>query len=99
MSVKINTAIVLNTATRIKSINSTIRDDFSTVVNSINTLNRNWDGSASDNAIRAFNTIKETYCENRYRVIDDLTVFLKKSVATSYEVTEQNVQNAASAFK
>ncbi len=99
MSIKIDTAIVLSSAAKIHAINCTIRDDFSTVINSINTLNRNWDGSASDNAIRAFNTIRESYYENRYNVLEDLSVFMKNNVAPSYESTEQSIQSAASAFK
>lgn len=99
MSIKINTAVVLSSAAKIHAINCTIRDDFSTVINSINTLNRNWDGSASDNAIRAFNSIKESYCDYRYSVINDLVVFLRNQVSTNYENTEQKVQTAADLFK
>ena len=99
MAIKINTAKVNSAASNISRINGNIRNDFSAVVDSINTLNRNWDGSASDNALRAFNTIKETYNENRYKVLDDLTLFLKNCVDPSYESTEQNIQSAASAFK
>ena len=99
MSIKINTLKVNSAASNISRINGNIRDDFSAVTSAINVLDRNWDGSASDNAIRAFNSIKESYCDYRYSVINDLVVFLRNQVSTNYENTEQKVQTAADLFK
>lgn len=99
MAIKINTSKVDSAASNISRINSNIRNDFSAVTSAINVLNRNWDGSASDNAIRAFNSIKESYCDYRYSVINDLVLFLKNQVKANYENTEQKIQTVADNFK
>ena len=46
MAIKIDTSRVDTAATRIASHNSNIRNDFSTVIDAVNVLNRNWDGGA-----------------------------------------------------
>ena len=99
MAIKISTQKVDSAASNISRINGSIRDDFSAVTNAMNVLDRNWDGSAADNVIRAFNSIKESYCDYRYNVINDMVLFMKNQVSSNYNNTEQKVQNAANLFK
>lgn len=99
MAIKIDTARVDTAATKISSYNSKIRDDFSSVVDAVGVLNRNWDGGASDNAIRAFNHIKETYCNHRFSVVNDLVTLLRVQVSSDYQKTEANIKKNAEAFK
>ena len=99
MAIKINTAAVRSTANQISTVNTKISNDFSSVQSAINSLNSNWDGSASDAAIRKFNNIKTTYFDKRYGVINDLTNFMLKQVGENYERTETSVSSAAKAFK
>ncbi len=99
MAIKISTQKVDSAASNISRINGNIRDDFSAVTNAMNVLDRNWDGSAADNVIRAFNSIKESYCDYRYNVINDMVLFMKNQVSSNYNNTEQKVQSAANLFK
>lgn len=99
MAIKVNTAIVRSTASQISSINNKIKNDFSTIDTAINNLNANWDGSASDAAIRKFQNIKNNYYNNRYNVVNDMVNFMLKQVGEGYESTETVVSSAASAFK
>lgn len=99
MAIKIDTSRVDTAATKIASHNSKIRDDFSSVIDAVNVLNRNWDGGASNNAIRAFNHIKETYCNHRFSVINDLVTLLRVQVSSDYQKTEANIKKNAEAFK
>ena len=99
MAIKVNTAIVRSTATQIASVNKKINNDFSAVESAINTLNNNWDGSASDAAFRKFSNIKSSFYDKRYGVVNDMVNFMLKQVGESYESTETTVSSAASAFK
>lgn len=99
MAIKINTAAVRSTASQISSVNKKINNDFSAVESSINTLNRNWDGSASNNALKKFQNIKNNFYNNRYNVVNDMVNFMLKQVGEGYESTETTVSSAASAFK
>ena len=54
---------------------------------------------ASDAAFRKFNNIKNTYYDNRFKVVNDMVNFMKKQVGEGYEQTETAIVSAASAFK
>ena len=99
MAIKIDTNAVRTTATQIANTNQKISNDFSSVESAISNLNRNWDGMASDAAFRKFNNIKNTYYDNRYKVVNDMVNFMKKQVGEGYEQTETAIVSAASAFK
>ena len=99
MAIKINTGAVSTAATQIAKINQNINNDFSMVESAMNTLNRSWDGGASDNAIRKYQNIKNNYYQNRYNVIQQLVNFMRKQAGEGYEKTEQAIQSAAAAFK
>lgn len=99
MAIKINTAIVRSTAAQISSVNNKMNNDFFAVDSAINALNRSWDGSASDIAMRKFQSIKNNFYNNRFNVVNDMVNFMLKQVGEGYESTETAVSSAASAFK
>lgn len=99
MEIKINTNVVRNTACQIASVNQRISHDFSCVEHEISNLNRNWEGTGSYVALKKFNNIKSTYCDNRFKIINDMVNFMKKQVGDGYEQTEKAIFSAASAFK
>ena len=72
MTIKIDTGSVRTTASQIANVNKKINDDFYSVETAIKNLNKNWDGSASDTAIRKFQSIKSTYYKTRYNVVNDM---------------------------
>lgn len=99
MAIKINTAAVDAAAKNIQNINTTINTDFAEMERSIKSLNSYWDGSASNNALNKFNSIKNAFYSDRYTVIKNLVNFLDKQVADGYERTENVIQSTASRFK
>lgn len=99
MAIKVNTALVKSTANQIAVVNKNIKNDFTSVQNAINSLNTNWDGSASEAAFRKFNDIKSKHYEKRYSVVNDMVNFMLKQVGENYERTETIISSAASAFK
>ena len=99
MAIKVDTSKVEIAAAKIEAYNKKIRDDFAPVNDALNVLNRNWDGSASDNAIHAFNSIKDGYLDSRYIAINNLVSFLRVQVGSNYTETEKRIKTAADAFK
>ncbi len=98
-NLKVNADKVIATANRIKSLNNQMRTDFNNVQNAINSLNNVWDGSASTNAINKFNSIKNSYCDARYNVIDNFVLFLHQQVGEGYKQTESVNKSLADQFK
>ena len=98
MPIKINTAQVASTAKSISNLNTKINNDFNQLEKSIKTLNSKWDGTASDNAINKFNSIKNSFYSNRYKTINNMVNFLNNA-AEGYEKTETKILSAAEYFK
>ena len=99
MSINIKTIAVNHMAHQISTVNTKIDKEFSTLESVIKNLDAKWDGSAAYIAMQDFKSLKNTYCDNRYNVINDLVNFMCIQVKEGYEDTETaNVSNAA-AFK
>ncbi|HBM98592.1 MAG TPA: hypothetical protein DD413_04130 [Ruminococcus sp.] len=99
MAIKIDTNAVRAAAAQIANTNQKISSDFSSVESAITSLNRNWEGTASDAAFRKFNNIKNTYYSNRFNAVNDMVNFMRRQVGEGYEQTEAAIASAASAFK
>lgn len=97
--IKVNTDTVDSVAQNIRNINNDIRDLISPVESAIKTLDNSWDGGASTSAISKFNSIKNTYCDNRYKVIENYVNFLLQQVGEGYVQTEAANTSLADAFK
>jgi len=98
-NLKINTDAAIATANKIKNLNNQIRDDFKNVQTAINKLASSWDGSAAENSIKEFNSIKTKYCDARYKVMDNYVGFLHKQVGENYAQAEETNKSLADAFK
>lgn len=99
MAIKIDTAQVMAAADRIATTNSNLRTDFSTVESAVNALNSCWDGSASEKAMNAFYSIRNTLPDARKDVVQSMVSFMKMQVCDGYEKTEAQLSSNASAFK
>lgn len=99
MAINVDTNAVRTTAKQISDTNRNISDDFSPVESAISDLRKNWSGNASSAVIGKFDKIKKDYCDDRFKVINDMTNFLRNQVGDGYEVTEATIVSAASAFK
>lgn len=99
MSIKIQTMEVSIAANKIEKINSKNRDSFTSLENSINKLGNNWAGTVSDVVINQFYSIKKTYLNDRYLIINDLVRFMRNQVADRYENTEKSIDSLSKAFK
>ena len=97
--VKVSTDVVEDVANKLKKINNDIRNQFSDVESAMRKLDSSWDGSASTKAIGKFNSLKGTYCDNRYKVVDNFANFLLHQVGEGYVQTESVNISLADAFK
>lgn len=98
-NLKVNAGQVIASANKIKNLNDQMRDGFSSVQDAITRLDGVWDGSAATNAISKFNSIKNSYCDSRYKVVDNFVAFLHQQVGEGYVQTENVNKSLADAFK
>lgn len=96
---KIDAEQVVATANRIKNLNNQMRDGFDSVQDAITKLDGVWEGSAATNAIAKFNSIKNSYCDARYNVVDNFVAFLHQQVGVGYTQTESANKSLADQFK
>lgn len=99
MALLVDTAKVEGTAKQIANTNKKINDDFLVMEEAINTLNRNWEGNASDYVINSFSSIKKNFYDSRYGVVNNLVSLMCNQVCAGYEEMEKSISSAASAFK
>ena len=97
--IRIDTDKVMASATRIKTLNNQIRDEFREVRDAMKKLDNAWDGSVATSAMSKFNDIKNTYCDARYDVVDNFVVFLQQRVGQGYAQTETANKSLADRFK
>ena len=98
-NLKVNTDAVVATAGKIQACNNQMRDGFETVKSAISKLDNSWDGSASVKAISKFNHIGSSFCDSRYKVLDNYVNFLLQQVGQGYEQTETTNKSLADQFK
>lgn len=96
---KVNTDRVLNSANNLAVINNKIRNSFGNVEKAVNQLNNAWGGSAAENAMTKFNSIKSSFCDERYEVLDGYVRFLQSQAGEGYVETETVNKSLADAFK
>lgn len=96
---KINSDRVIHSANSVRTINNAIRDDFGKVENAIRQLDASWDGSAASNAMAKFNSLKTSFCDARYNVLDEYVRFLYGQVGQGYNETESVNRSLADSFK
>ena len=99
MEVKINTASVLCAAEQIDITNKKMRDELADIDSAIRTLQQNWEGEAANSCVNKYEYIKRKFSDSRFSVVNAMVSFMKNQVGEGYEMTEQAVSTAASAFK
>ena len=97
--IKVDTAKVTAAADRMANYNRKMRDEFSSVESAMKSLDAVWESSAASSVMSAFNTIKNTYKEARYDVVDRYVTFLKQQVDPSYTKTENTNKSLSDMFK
>lgn len=95
---KVNTQLVHNAATALKTINNQISDGFQEVQNAVIKLDSAWDGSAAASSIGKFNEIKSKYPQARYNVIENYVDFLLEQVGEGYTQTEETNKSLSESF-
>ena len=98
-NVTINTAMVEQCASQLKTINNQINNNMRGMRNKMQQLNNSWDGSASEKAISRFNEIINKSSENRYKVMDNYVNYLYQQIGAGYVQTEEANKKLADAFK
>ncbi len=99
MAIKINIEAVEIAASQIRKINCKMENDFEAIDTAMNELMENWDGVAAQTALEKYKSIKNKYNMNRYYVVNDMVNFMKKQIGQNYNVLENTIVSAVSAFK
>lgn len=97
--IKIDTAAVRSAATNVGRLNKCVNHSLDELTRQISALNKDWDGSASEQAISTFSKMRSDYYENRYAQVDNFVRFLLQNVAGGYEFAESNNSKLADLFK
>lgn len=98
-NLKINVDGVRRCAGKIKNYNEHMNSEFDAMQKAINEMDASWDGTASNEAIKAFNSIKKNYKNVRYKVIDNYVAFLYRQIGEGYTLAESQNKSLADAFK
>ncbi len=93
----VSTQVLLDTATTVRRINSTMDEKLAEINKNLNDLEATWKSDASTDIRAAMNALKPRFEEYK-NVVESYANFLVKT-AQSYEATEGAIQNNANAFK
>lgn len=86
------------TAIAIRSKNNSITHAFGEIQTAVVQMDTVWNGSASQNAMEAYNRIKNTYCTPRSNALESVARILD-SIANGYELTEETNTSLSDRFK
>lgn len=95
--IQISTQVLLDTAERVRSINSTLDQKLAEINKNMNDLEATWKSDAATDIRAAMNALKPRFEEYK-NVVESYAKFLVNT-AQNYEATEGAVQTNASAFK
>lgn len=96
-SIQISTQVLIDTAQKVRTINSTLDSKLADINKSMNDLEATWKSDAANDIRSAMNALKPRFEEYK-AVIESYAKFLD-TTAQSYETTESAIQTNASAFK
>lgn len=96
-SIKISTQVLLDTAKKVRDLNTAMDQKLADINKSMNDLKATWQSEAGDEIRAAMNAMKPKFEEYR-TVIEEYAKFLVKT-AQSYETTETVIENNANQFK
>lgn len=95
--IQISTQVLLDTADKVRSINTTLDTKLADINKNMNDLEATWKSDAATDIRAAMNALKPRFEEYK-NVVESYAKFLV-TTAQNYENTESAVQNSASAFK
>lgn len=95
--IQISTQVLLDTAERVRSINSTLDQKLAEINKNMNDLEATWKSDAAADIRAAMNALKPRFEEYK-NVVESYAKFLVNT-AQNYEATEGAVQTNASAFR
>ncbi|MBR6985812.1 MAG: WXG100 family type VII secretion target [Ruminococcus sp.] len=96
-SIQISTQVLLDTADKVRNINTKLDDDLKEINKSMNDLEATWKSDAATDIRAAMNALKPRFEEHK-TVVESYAKFLV-TTAQNYETTEGTIQGNASAFK
>lgn len=95
--IQISTQVLLDTADKVRTINSTLDQKLADINKNMNDLEATWKSDAATDIRAAMNALKPRFEEYK-NVVESYAKFLVNT-AQNYESTESSVQTNASAFK
>lgn len=95
--IQISTQVLLDTADKVRTINSTLDQKLADINKNMNDLEATWKSDAATDIRAAMNALKPRFEEYK-NVVESYAKFLVNT-AQNYESTEGTVQTNASAFK
>ena len=96
-TIQISTQVLLDTAEKVRAINSTLDSKLADINKSMNDLEATWKSDAATDIRTAMNNMKPRF-EDYKNVVESYAKFLVNT-AQNYETTEGAIQSNASAFK
>ena len=96
-SIQISTQVLLDTADKVRTINSNLDSKLAEINKSMNDLEATWKSDAATDIRAAMNALKPRFEEYK-TVVESYAKFLVNT-AQNYESTETAIQTNASAFK
>ena len=96
-TIQISTQVLLDTAEKVRTINSTLDIKLADINKSMNDLEATWKSDAASDIRAAMNAMKPRFEEYK-NVVESYAKFLVNT-AQSYESTESAIQTNAQAFK
>lgn len=95
--IQISTQVLLDTADKVRNINTNLDNRLADINKSMNDLEATWKSDAASDIRANMNALKPHFEEYK-NVVESYAKFLVSS-AQSYETTESVIQSNASAFK
>ena len=95
--IKVSTQVLLDTAEKVRTINTTMDGKLADINKTMNDLESTWRSDAATDIRAAMNALKPRFEEYK-TVVESYAKFLVNT-AQSYDVTETSIQNNACAFK
>lgn len=96
-SIQISTQTLVDTAKKVRDINTTLDSKLAECNKEMNNLEATWKSDAASDIRAAMNALKPRFEEYK-AIIDSYASFLDRT-AQNYESTEQSIQTNAGAFK
>lgn len=96
-SIQVTTQVLVDTADKVRTLNSTLDQKLADINKSMNDLEATWKSDAATDIRAAMNALKPRFEEYK-NVVESYAKFLVNT-AQNYDTTESTVQNNAGQFK